>query len=171
MSAALLVERLLPVERVTSFQSVAVGDEALLGLLQTARLAPSANNKQIWWFSLIRDTALIEAAARRAGLTECAAAPVLIAAQAAPGWIKRLHKEQPFFMIDVPIAMSHLSLAAREKDLAIEWVFPPEERGLQDLLGLERGRRLVALGFCGRPAGFAPRSDVPKRVFLNEIEL
>lgn len=171
MSAGLLIERLLPVDRVTSFQSAAVGDDLLLAMLQTARLAPSANNKQIWWFSLLRDAALIEAAARRAGLAEGAAAPVLIAAQAAPGWIKRLHKEQPFFMIDVPIAMSHLSLAAREKDLAIEWVFPPEERGYQDLLGLERGKRLVALGFCGRPAGTAPRPDLPKRVFMNEIEL
>jgi len=152
MSHATSIARLLPTERVAGFSASPVTREEVLYLLECARHAPSARNTQIWHFVVFTDRATIAAAARAGGHPEWSAAPVLVAAQAKEAFFKKLQPEQPFFLIDVPIAMTHLSLAASERGLAIEWMLTPDERAWIARLGLDPKRRLVAVGLLGRPA-------------------
>jgi nitroreductase len=160
----------IPTARVQGYADRAVSREDVLYLLQTARLAPSARNTQIWYFTVLTDRAAIQKAAEAVGQPRFAAAPVLIAAQGKPSFFRQFHNEQPFLMIDVPIAMTHLSLAAREKGLALEWVFTRDEANAISQLDLDQSLRLVALGFLGYSA---ESKELPEAVgcgaFRNEF--
>jgi len=152
VNGATLIERLLLKEQTAAFDPAPVTREDVLYLLECARHAPSARNSQIWHFAVICVRAEVTAAAMAAGHPEWAAAPILIAAQAKEAFFKKVQPEQPFFLIDVPIAMVHLSLAAVERGLVVEWVFTPDERAWIERLRLSPKRRLVAVGFLGQPS-------------------
>jgi len=160
----------IPTARVQAFADRSVSRDDVSYLMQTARLAPSARNTQIWYFTVLTDRAVIRQAAEEAGQPRLAGAPLLIAAQGKPSFFRKMHDEQPFLMIDVPIAMTHLSLAAREKGLALEWAFPRDEANAISLLSLDQSLRLVALGFLGYAA---ESEDLPESVgcgaFRNEF--
>ncbi len=73
-------------------------------------------------------------------------------------------------MIDVPIAMTHLSLAANERGLALEWVFAPQDKDFVEELALKESYSLVALGFLGHAAAAAPLHELSTTgVFRNEF--
>jgi hypothetical protein len=170
VSDAPLIARLVPFERVASFAAQPASREYLLHLLAAARLAPSARNTQIWRFTVIEDRDTIGRAATFAARPELAGAAALIAARAKPALFKKLHPEQPFLMIDVPIAMAHISLAAGERGLAVEWVFARDEKGWIAQLGLDGDLRLAAVGFVGFPQEHARREPPPGRaVFRNDF--
>lgn len=152
MSHAPLITRLLPAEKVPSFAPAPVSREEVLYLLECARHAPSARNTQIWHFVVISNREAVVAAAQAADRPEWSEAPLLIAAQAQEAFFKKIQPEQPFYLIDVPIAMAHLSLAASERGLVLAWVRTPNEPEWNDRLQLDPKRRLVAIGFLGHPA-------------------
>jgi len=143
----------LPAKKVAGFADKPVTRDELLHLLECARHAPSARNTQIWHFVLLNDRPTIAGAAQAAGHPEWADAPVLIAAQAKEAFFKKLQPEQPFLLIDVPIAMTHFALAATERGLAVEWALTPNEREWIERLNLDRKKRQVAVGFVGYPQG------------------
>jgi len=61
-------------------------------------------------------------------------------------------------------------LAAVEKGLALEWIFPRDEATFTSQLTLDKTYRLVALGFLGYPADAEELPDIAGRgVFRNEF--
>ena len=170
MNQAPLINDLIPRHKTIQFSDKPVAQDDVLYLLQVARLAPSARNKQIWFFTIISDRELIRQVAKLNALPDLAAAPVLIAAQARPGLIKKMHPEQPFAYIDIPISMSHLSLAAAEKSLALEWLLDHKEQEIRGILDLDFSLVLVALGFLGFPEKLISLDPLPTSgVFRNEF--
>jgi hypothetical protein len=161
MSGAPLIEGLLSVDRVVRFEPKPVSRDDVFHLMAAARLAPSARNSQIWLFSIFQDRETICRAAEFAGAPNWADAGAVVAARGKPAFFGRLHQEQPFLMIDVPIAMSHVTLAAGERRLAVEWVWARDEKGWSDLLTLGATHRLAAVGFVGFAAETAPREAPP----------
>ncbi len=123
----------------------------IMSILEAARLAPSANNTQVWRFFVIRDDELVRKAAALAGKPVFATARTIVAACAEPWIIARRGVEQPFFMIDVPIALAHIGLMAREAGVSVSITFEFDEAALAALLGTPRGYRgvaLIALGYA-----------------------
>jgi nitroreductase len=127
------------------FDDRPVDQGTITSILEAARLAPSANNSQIWRFFIIRDAALLRQAAALAGRPIFADARTIIAACADPWIISKRGTEQPFFMIDVPIALAHISLMAQEAGVSVSLAFDFDEAGLIELVGAPRGYRAVAL--------------------------
>ncbi len=127
------------------FDDRPVDQGTIMSILEAARLAPSANNSQIWRFFVIRDDALLRQAAALGGRAVFSGARTIIAACAEPWIVGRRGKEQPFFMIDVPIALTHVILAARELGVSSALSFDFDEGRLMGLLGAPRGYRAVAL--------------------------
>ncbi len=78
--------------------------------LEAARLAPSAGNSQGWHFIVVKDAGKL---VRLAGACNADAAwrAAVVAAGGSKGYTAGL-VEKPFWMIDVPIALSHMSLMA-----------------------------------------------------------
>jgi nitroreductase len=114
---------------VRSYLDKAVEKEKLSRVLEAARMAPSAGNRQEWRFVVVTDPEkrrrLGEEAAGQRFIAE---APVVIAVCAqTDGRIMRCG--QACYPIDVAIAVDHLTLAAVAEGLGTCWIgsFDPEE--------------------------------------------
>jgi len=136
-----------------------VDQGTITSIMEAARLAPSANNSQIWRFFVIRDDAGLRKAAALANRPVFAAARTIVAACADPWIIATRGTEQPFFMIDVPIALTHICLAAQEAGVSVSLAFDFDEDRLMSLVSAPRGYRAVALMALGYAEEYQPRSD------------
>jgi nitroreductase len=125
-------------------------------VLDAARWAPSADNLQPWRWILVRGRAreVLDAA----GVPDAASCGefLLLAACAAPVLIERRTREQPFALIDVPIAIVHaIAMAAAMGhgwNMLAEFDYPGAARALS----LPPGHEAIALVMLGRPVE-APR--------------
>lgn len=141
-------------------------------ILEAARLAPSACNRQPWHFYVIEGQEgrqLIQQAYDRAWLQD-APAYIVVCARRDEAWHRgadgRDHSD-----IDAAIATEHICLAAASLGLGTCWVcnFDPEALGVA--MGLEdEGLTAVAIIPVGYPAEAAAAPQAPKnRKPLDEI--
>ncbi|MFH1538244.1 MAG: nitroreductase family protein [bacterium] len=131
--------------------------EQLAWIFEAARLAPSANNSQPWRFILVDDRkqreALESATCDEDGMpAPLSQAPVVIAAAAETPLVPVSKHEQPYFMIDIPIAISHILLMAAELGIAANVLFDFSERRVRRVLKIPDRSRVVALISLGHPA-------------------
>ena len=141
------------------FDGRPVDQGTIMSILEAARLAPSANNSQIWRFFIIRDDVTLRQAALLAARPVFSSARTIIAACANPWIVATRGKEQPFFMIDVPIALAHITLMAREAGVSVSLVFEFDEDRLLSLVSAPRRYRAVALMALGYSEEDRPRLD------------
>ena len=143
-----------------------VEEEKLARVLEAARLAPSAGNRQEWRFVVVRDAEtrakLMEAANAQAFVGQ---APVVIAA-CAEGEQHVMTCGQLCYPIDVAIALEHLALAATEEGLGTCWIGAFKEDEVKKILGIPDSVRVVELMPLGYPAAEAPAK---RRLALEEI--
>jgi nitroreductase len=139
------------------FNARAVGDESILAVLEAARLAPSANNAQIWRFFVIEEKGLLKEAAALSNVPAFMSAPTIIAACADP-WVVggKRGREQPFFMIDIPIAATHIILTARELGISSALSFDFDEKRVLGLVRAPKDYRAVLLIALGYAEGNTP---------------
>ncbi len=130
-----------------------VEEEKLSLILEAARLAPSASNRQEWRFVLVRDVETrnkLAAAARNQDFV--GQAPVLIVACAETDE-HLMSCGQACYPIDVAIALDHITLAAVELGLGTCWIGAFDEMEVKKILGIpEKGFRVVELMPLGYPA-------------------
>jgi nitroreductase len=137
---------------VRAYRDEPIDQETLGRVLEAARIAPSAANRQPWHFLVIRDAEL------RARLLEAysqpwfVAAPVIVCACARPSEAWQRSDGKNYSDVDVTIAMDHLILAAAAEGLGTCWIgaFKPDR--LREVLGLPDELEPVALTPLGYPA-------------------
>lgn len=123
-----------------------VEPEELIALLAAARVAPSADNAQTWRFVVVQspearaDLSLampepLQEATRRS--------PVTIVACGLPWVLTHTRREQPFVLIDVPIALTQLLLAAQELKLRYAWTLVLDEARVRENLGIPQEVRII----------------------------
>ena len=148
---------------VRRYQQRPIEVEKLLRVLEAARLAPSAANRQEWRFLLIQDRvrrlALAEAARNQTFIAE---APVVIVA-CAVDTERIMQCGLPSFSIDVAIALEHLALQATEEGLGTCWIGAFDADKVKALLGVPEEVRVVQLMPLGYPA------DEPKTKTRKEL--
>ena len=152
---------------VRSYQDHAVETEKLDNILEAARLAPSASNRQEWRFIVVRnkDTRqrLMQAAKDQAFVGQ---APVVIVACAKTD-SHVMTCGQQCYPIDVAIAIEHMALKATEEGLGTCWIGAFYEDKVKEILGIPKDIRVVALLTLGYPVKLRPN---PKdRLRLKEI--
>lgn len=133
-----------------------VEKQKLERVLEAARLAPSASNRQEWRFVVVTDgeqrRRLAEAAA---GQRFIAQAPVVIAACAeTDGRIMRCGLA--CYPIDVAIAVDHLTLAAAAEGLGTCWIGAFDPDAVRALLGIPKAVVVVGLLPLGYPQDARP---------------
>jgi len=150
---------------VRAFKPDDVPGDLLRAILDAARLAPSACNKQPWRFIVVRD----EAARRRLGTAYARewfwTAPVVVAVcvEPAAGWV-RPYDGKSYAWVDGAIAMDHLTLAAAAAGLGTCWIGAFEPEAARAALDLPDGWEIVAMTPVGFPApdpAPRPRSRKP----------
>ena len=151
---------------VRSFQDQPVDDEILRQVLDAARRAPSANNRQNWKFVVVRDAKLRkELAAAAMDQTFVGEAPVVIVACAT----KTDHVMpcgHPAHLVDVSIAIEHMALAARALGLGTCWIGAFRQEDVKRVLGIPKSVQVIDLLPIGYPASWPPETS---RKHLDEI--
>ena len=151
---------------VRAYKPDPVEDEVLNQVLEAARLAPTAANRQP--FQLI----VIPTAGREAELKRIyprdwfVQAPLVICACGIPakGWTRRDGKN--YTDVDVAIAMDHLILAATSLGLGTCWIAAFDPTAAREVLGLPDGVEPIAFTPLGYPADqLRPK----KRKALSEL--
>jgi nitroreductase len=141
---------------VRAYKPDPVGDDKLQQILNAARLAPTAVNRQP--FQLL----VIHTAGRQAELKRIYArdwfshAPLVIGICAVPAtaWVRRDGKN--YADVDATIAMDHLILAATDLGLGTCWVAAFDPAAAREILKLPNGVEPIAF----TPLGYA--ADQPR---------
>lgn len=144
-----------------------VEDAKLQRVLESVRLAPSAKNRQEWRFVVVTDPE------KRAALTEAAhgqgfvgGAPVVVVACAETNR-RLMHCGHLAFLVDVSIAIDHLTLAAVEEGLGTCWIgyFDPDRA--REILSIPKEIEVVQLIPLGYPKDPAPEEK--RRMTMDEM--
>ncbi|MBO8126953.1 MAG: nitroreductase family protein [Firmicutes bacterium] len=140
--------------------------EVLTRILNAARLAPSANNRQDWKFIVVKDPELKKKVAEAArGQSFVGEASVIIAGVALNPE-KLMSCEVPAYAVDLAIAMTQITLAAVEEGLGTCWIGAFDQAKVKELLGIPAEYKVVELMPLGYPAD-KPRTKIRKR--LEEV--
>jgi len=143
-----------------------VEKEKLNRVLDAARLAPSANNRQHWKFVVVTDPGLRKQLAQAAKNQKFVAeAPVVIAA-CATETDHIMTCGHPSHLVDLAIAIDHMTLAARELGLGTCWIGAFHQNEVRKILGIPEELEVVELLPLGYPAEWPPAKPRKK---LDEI--
>ena len=126
-------------------------------IIEAARLAPSAGNRQPWRFIVARGPELkrrlAEAAGRQMFIADADTIVVAMAdAEASPRWFEK----------DTMIAVEHMALAATSLGYGTCWIGAFTEEEVKRILDIPEGIKVVALLPVGVPAESpGPKSRKP----------
>ena len=137
---------------VRAYKPDTVGDDKLEQVLEAARLAPTASNRQPLMFIVVR-TAGRESELRRIYNSDWfVQAPVIICACGTPNqaWVRKDGKS--YCDVDVTIAMDHLILAAADLELGTCWIAAFDPSAARDVLGLPDDVDPIVVTPLGYPA-------------------
>jgi nitroreductase len=131
---------------VRKYKASSVPNEHLKKILEAARLAPSAGNRQPWRFIVVRTSEgkklLAQAAYNRMFLADAGVIIVALAdSEASLEWCKQ----------NVMIAVEHLVLASTSLGYGTCWIGAFEEEQVKQLLGIPEKIAVVALLPIGVP--------------------
>ena len=152
---------------VRSFLDKPVESEKLVNVLEAARLAPSIFNRQEWRFVIVRDVEnkrkLVDYAKSPSFIAE---APVVIVACAKPNETV-MSCNQPCYIIDVTIALDHITLAAIKYGLGSCWSCLFDENRVKEIFGIPEEIRVIALMPLGYPTD--PSLSEKRRLPLAQL--
>ncbi|MGA2091356.1 MAG: nitroreductase family protein [Endomicrobiales bacterium] len=152
---------------VRSYLDRPIESEKLEMILEAARLAPSAGNRQEWRFIVVRDgsirQSLMKAAKNQISVGQ---APVVIACCAeTDNYI--MSCGQLSYPIDMAIAIEHMVLQATEEGIGTCWIGAFYEDQVKEILGIPKDIRVVQLLILGYPDKPCPIHK--DRLSLKEI--
>lgn len=145
-----------------SYRSDAVSEEQLSALLEAARLAPSACNRQPWRFMVIRrDDArgrdAVAAAYAREWVTT-APCYIVVCGVPAEAWVRPADGHN-HVDVDIAITTEHICLEATALGLATCWICNFDPAILTEKLGLPEGVEPKVI----LPVGYAADTEPEKR--------
>jgi len=143
------------------YKTTPVPEEVLNEILEAARLAPSAGNRQPWHFLVVRD----EETKQQLGMSSWVAeAPVVIL-----GCVDTRVRDEPLCIVDLSIAFEHIVLAAANSGLGTCWIgryVAGSDETVKRVLGMPKHVKVVAV----TPLGYPDETPEPKvRKSLSEI--
>ena len=151
---------------IRSYKDKPISKQALLDILEAARMAQSADNRQPWEFIVVTHQAirkkLVQAAGNQSFVGEAAAVLVSLANP------ERSASVGPFegFLIDLAIAIENMVLTAWDLGIGSCWIGAYNEQKVKELFNVPRNLRVMSLLTLGYPDEKAR----PKyRKDLNEI--
>ncbi|MCJ7621504.1 MAG: nitroreductase family protein [Anaerolineae bacterium] len=151
---------------VRSYKTDPIEEKKLQKVLQAARLAPTATNRQAFQFLVVHTKGREEELKRIYRSDWFTQAPLVVCACGIPAenWVRMDGKN--YNDVDVAIAMDHLILAATDAGLGTCWIGAFDAEAAKEVLGLPPGVEPIAFTPLGYPAD-EPRSK--KRKELSEL--
>lgn len=148
-----------------------VEEDKLLRILEAARLAPSASNRQEWRFVVVRNRKTREKLKEAAKNQSFVAQASVVIACCAETDEHRMTCGQLCYPIDVAVAIEHMALAAVAEGLGTCWIGAFYEDKVKEILNIPQEIKVVELLALGYPAEDpAPREKHPlERILKREI--
>ena len=129
---------------IRKYRSKEIPAEVLKEVLEAARLAPSAGNRQAWELIIVTDPdtkeKLVPVCKNQHFVGECSA---FLAAVEVPG--------QRWTVTDLTIMMDHITLSACEKGLGTCWIGAFDQDSIGQLLGVPQDRSIAVCLTLGYP--------------------
>lgn len=148
---------------VRAYKPDPVGEDKLARVLEAARLAPTAANRQAFRVIVIPTKGREEELGRVYGREWFTQAPVVLAVCALPGegWTRKTDGWNAA-EVDATIAMTHLVLAAADEGLGTCWIAAFDPKAAREVLGLPADVVPSAFTPLGYPAdAFPPKKRKP----------
>lgn len=144
-----------------------VDREVMAQVLETARLAPSACNRQPWRFVVVDEPELLAAVKRCYDRAWLESAPAVIVACGVhdEAWHRADGKDHTD--VDLSIAIEHICLAATSMGLGTCWICNFEVAQLAEALNIPAGIEPIAI----IPIGYPATSQVPEKKRKNMEEV
>ena len=161
-----LKEAITKRQSVRDYEDRQIPEEKLTRILEAARLAPSASNRQPWKFIVVKERKRRQELAQAAnGQTFVGEAPIVIVAVAT-----NVEHIMPCgvssYPVDLAIAVDHMTLAAVDEGLGTCWIGAFSQQRVREILGIPEKYRVVVL----LPLGFPRRErEMKVRKALGEI--
>ncbi len=132
------------------YQEKSVEKEKLQKVLEAARLAPSAMNRQPYQLFVVTNKEILSKI--ESACSQNWAAPTMIAVVSTPreAWVRDDGEE--FWKADAAIAMNQVSLAAFAEGLGTCWIAAFNENQVKEILGVASDSRIPFLSPLGYPA-------------------
>ena len=150
---------------IRKYRKEPIPEETLERVLEAGRLAPSAANRQPWYFIVVKDEEtkkrLIDACRGQKFVGEAAAVISVLGDPNASRW----YRQDPF------IAASFMTLEAYEEGLGVCWIGAFEEEKVKQVLNIPENLSVVILLTVGYPdekPGPRPRKSREEIFFLDE---
>ncbi|MFQ5965500.1 MAG: nitroreductase family protein [Candidatus Scalinduaceae bacterium] len=134
-----------------SYKSDLVEEDKLLRILNTARLAPSAANKQPILFIVVKDDKTKRKLKDAYSQEWFYTAPIIICACAIPDKAWKRSDGKTYFDVDVAIAMDHLILAASAEGLGTCWIAAFKPKVVKEVLNIPDNLEPLILTPLGYP--------------------
>lgn len=146
---------------VRSYADAPVEEDKLTRLLEAARLAPTARNRQQFKLVVVRDAKTRHALAKAAGQPFLAEAPVIVAVVGlTPD--ERMHCQVPADPVDCAIVIDHMVLSAVAEGLGTCWIGHFDQDACRAILSVPDSAKIVELLPLGYPADSpGPKSRKP----------
>ena len=136
---------------VRGYKADPVSDEALQQVLEAARQAPTACNKQPFRIVVIHTTGREEELRRLYDRSWLVQAPLVLAVIAVPGEAWRRADGKLYEEVDATIAMAHMVLAATALGLGTCWIADFDSAAVREVLALPDDVEPTALTPLGYP--------------------
>ncbi len=146
-----------------AYRNDPVAADQLAQVLEAARLAPTADNRQPFRLVVIHTAGREQELKRVYDKDWFAQAPLVIAACGVPAenWVRKQDGKN-YNDVDVAIVMDHLILAAAELGLGTCWIAAFDPASAREVLELPEGVEPVAFTPLGHPAD-TPRKKTRKK--------
>ena len=148
---------------IRKYEDKNVEREKLQKVLQAARLAPSAMNRQPYTIFVVTNKEVLTEI--NAACNQDWKAPVMVVMVSTPkeAWVRDDGEE--YWKADAAIALHHISLAAFSEGLGTCWIAAFNEDKIKEILNLESDSRVPLLSPLGYPA--EKKGPVKKRKALE----
>ncbi len=152
---------------IRKYKAAPIEKEKLFRVLEAGRLAPSAANKQPWYFIVV-DSEEVKKKLFNAYPSEWfIKAPAIIVACADPSLAWKRKDGEEYWKVDLAIAIEHIVLQAYSEGLGTCWVCAFNESEAKKALNIPEGIRVVAMIPIGYPD--EEKGEVTNRKQLKEI--
>jgi nitroreductase len=156
---------------IRSYKDKPIPKQAFLNILEAARMAQSAANRQPWEFIVVTDPAikkkLVQAAGHQSFVGEAAAVLVCLANSEESASVGSFEG----FLIDLAIAIENMVLTAWDLGIGSCWIGAYSEQRVKELLDVPRDLRvmsLLALGYPDERPGPKYRKDLDEIVHYQK---
>jgi nitroreductase len=150
---------------IRKYEETAVEKEKILKVLEGARLAQSAANRQPYGFVVVTDKETIKKLS--SATYQEWVAPIMIAVCVNPkeGWKRKDNEE--FWKVDAGLTMQNLSLIAYAEGLGTCWIAAFDEKKAKSILGVNDPIRVVAMTPLGYPV--EKKGPIRDRKSIDEL--